>query len=92
MAVAVRVIKTFGTKDNCFSTLGDVTKNEFFFILVTSFLLQNVHEYCCHKYGIKWRYKFNHSYSGIVTFGESKPQHFESMKNGVCLLRGYHSR
>ena len=40
----------------------------------------------CYKYGIKWRYKFNHSKSGIVTFGESKPQRFESMKNHVWLL------
>ena len=37
----------------------------------------------CYKYGIKWRYKFK---SGIVTFVESKPQHFESMKNCVWLL------
>ena len=42
----------------------------------------------CYKYGIKWRYEFNHSKSGIVTFVESKPQHFESMKNRVWLL-GY---
>ena len=40
----------------------------------------------CYKYSIKWRYEFNHSKSGIVTFGESKPQHFESMKNRVWLL------
>ena len=40
----------------------------------------------CYKYGIKWKYEFNHSKSGIVTFGESKPQHFESMKNRVLLL------
>ena len=40
----------------------------------------------CYKYGIKWRYEFNHSKSGIVTFGESKPQHFESMKNRVWLI------
>ena len=39
-----------------------------------------------YKYGIKWRYEFNHSKCGIVTFGESKPQHFESMKNCVWLL------
>ena len=41
----------------------------------------------CYKYGIKWRYEFNDSKSGIVTFVESKPQHFESMKNRVWLLR-----
>ena len=40
----------------------------------------------CYKYGIKWRYEFNHSKSGIVTFGESKPKHFESMKNHEWLL------
>ena len=40
----------------------------------------------CYKYGVKWRYEFNHSKSGIFTFGESKPQHFESMKNRVWLL------
>ena len=40
----------------------------------------------CYKYGTKWRYEFNHFKSGIVTFGESKPQHFESMKNRVWLL------
>ena len=37
----------------------------------------------CYKYGIKWTYEFNHSKSGIVTFGECKPQHFE---NRVWLL------
>ena len=40
----------------------------------------------CYKYGIKWRYEFNHSKSGIITFGESRPQHFESMKNREWLL------
>ena len=40
----------------------------------------------CYKYGIKWRCKFNHSKGGIVTFGESKPQNFESMKNRMWLL------
>ena len=47
--------------------------------------LQTFMSICC-KYGIKWRYEFNHSKSGIVTFGQSKPQHFESMKNRVWLL------
>ena len=40
----------------------------------------------CYKHGIKWRYDFNRS-SGIVTFGESKLQHFESMKNREWLSR-----
>ena len=41
----------------------------------------------CFRYSIKWRYEFNHSKSGILTFDESKPQHFESMKNRVWLFR-----
>ena len=40
----------------------------------------------CYKYGIKLRYEFNHSKSGIFTLGESKPQHFESMKYREWLL------
>ena len=34
----------------------------------------------CHNYIKKWRYEFNHSKSGIVTFGETKPIHCKSMK------------
>ena len=40
----------------------------------------------CNCYGINWRYNFNHSKSGVVTFGETKPQHFESLKNREWLL------
>ena len=40
----------------------------------------------CNLYGIKWRYDFNHSKSGVVTFGETKPHHFESLKNREWLL------
>ena len=40
----------------------------------------------CNRYGIKQRYDFNHSKSGVVTFGETKPHHFESKKNREWLL------
>ena len=40
----------------------------------------------CNRYGINWRYDFNHSKSGIVTFGETKLQHFESLKNREWFL------
>ena len=40
----------------------------------------------CHRYGNKWRYDFNYSKSGIVTFGETKAKHFESLKNRVWFL------
>ena len=40
----------------------------------------------CNRYGIKWRSDFNHSKSGVVTFGETKPHHFESLKNREWLL------
>ena len=34
----------------------------------------------CHNYSKKWRYEFNHSKSGVVSFGETKPIHCKSMK------------
>ena len=33
----------------------------------------------CHEYSLTWRYEFNHSKSGIVTFGEAKAVHHASM-------------
>ena len=33
----------------------------------------------CDEYGLTWRYEFNHSESGIVTFGETKAVHCASM-------------
>ena len=35
----------------------------------------------CNRYAFKSRYDFNHSKSGVVTLGETKPQHSESLKN-----------
>ena len=40
----------------------------------------------CRKYGIKWRYEFNHTESGVVTFGETKPSHSKSMKEREWML------
>ena len=40
----------------------------------------------CHKYGIKWRYEFNHTKSGVFTFGETKPLHSKSMKERDWML------
>ena len=40
----------------------------------------------CNRYGVKWRYDFNHFKSGVVTIGETKPHHFELLKNGEWLL------
>ena len=34
----------------------------------------------CYNYSKTWRYEFNHSISGVVTFGETKPIHCKSMK------------
>ena len=34
----------------------------------------------CHNYSKTWRYEFNHSKSGVVTFGETKSVHCKSMK------------
>ena len=40
----------------------------------------------CNRYGINWRHDFSHSKSGIVTFGETKLQHFESLTNHEWFL------
>ena len=40
----------------------------------------------CHKYGVKWRYKFNHIKSGVITFDETKPSHSKSMKEREWML------
>ena len=40
----------------------------------------------CNHVGIKWRYDFSHSKSGVVTFGETKPHQFESLKDREWLL------
>ena len=37
-------------------------------------------------YGVRWRYEFNNSKSGIVTFGETKSQHFISMNKRRWVL------
>ena len=34
----------------------------------------------CHNYSKMWRYEYNHSKSGVITFGETKPIHCKSMK------------
>ena len=34
----------------------------------------------CHQYSVTWRYEFNHTKSGVVSFGETKPIHSRLMK------------
>ena len=40
----------------------------------------------CHQHSIKWRYKFNHTKCGVVTFGEYKTLRFQSIKKRVGKL------
>ena len=40
----------------------------------------------CYKYSTKWRYEINHTKSGVVTYGETKPVHFEEMKEREWIL------
>ena len=40
----------------------------------------------CYKYSTKWRYEFNHTKSGVVTYGETKPVHFKEMKEREWIL------
>ena len=39
-----------------------------------------------YKYSTKWQYEFNHSKSDVVTYGETKPFHFEEMKEREWIL------
>ena len=40
----------------------------------------------CYCYSLKWRYEFNNSKSGVVTFGETRAVHCESMKRRKWIL------
>ena len=40
----------------------------------------------CHAYGKTWRYKFNHTKSGVVTFGETKPIHSQLIRERKWIL------
>ena len=40
----------------------------------------------CYDYSVTWRYEFNHSKSEIVTFGETKPIHAQSLKKREWFL------
>ena len=40
----------------------------------------------CYKYSAKWQYEFIHTKSGVVTYGETKPVHFEQMKECEWIL------
>ena len=51
-----------------------------------SFLAVLMH--ICYCYSLKWRYEFNNSKSGVVTFGETKAVHYQSMKTREWILGG----
>ena len=40
----------------------------------------------CFRYSLQWRYEFNHTKSGVVTFGESKPLHLAAMQSRKWVL------
>ena len=42
----------------------------------------------CFRYSLQWRYEFNHTESGVVTFGESKPLHLAAVQNQEWVLGG----
>ena len=56
------------------------------FITQKSFLAVLMH--ICYCYSLKWRYEFNNSKSGVVTFGETKAVHYRSMKLREWILGG----
>ena len=40
----------------------------------------------CFRYSLQWRYEFNHTKSGGVTFGESKPSHLGALQSRNWVL------
>ena len=40
----------------------------------------------CHAYVKTWRHEFNHTKSGVVTFGETKPIHSQLMREREWML------
>ena len=42
----------------------------------------------CYCYSLKWRYEFNNSKSGVVTFGEPRVVHCDLMKMREWILGG----
>ena len=40
----------------------------------------------CHTYGKTWRYEFNHTKSGVVTFGKTKPTLYQLMRESEWTL------
>ena len=42
----------------------------------------------CYFYSLKWSYEFNNSKSGVVTFGEARVVHCDSMKVVNGFLEG----
>ena len=55
-------------------------------LLTTQQLFHAVLMHICYCYSLKWRYEFNNSKSGVVTFGETKTVHYQSIKAREWLL------
>ena len=51
-----------------------------------SFLAVLMH--ICYCYSLKWRYEFNNSKTGVVTFGETKAVYYQSIKTLEWILGG----
>ena len=43
----------------------------------------------CYDYSLKWWYEFNHSKSGVITFGETRLVHCIAMKERKWILCNY---
>ena len=54
-------------------------------ITLHAFFLQSLMTKCF-RYSLQWRYEFNHTKSGVVTFGETKPLHLAAMQRRKWVL------
>ena len=47
---------------------------------------QNMFQFVSICFSLQWRYKFNHTKSEVVTFGESKPLHLPALQSRKWVL------
>ena len=76
---------TYGVSINMLSLTSPSFADDTSLITVQpSFVTVLRHMCCC--YSLKWKYEFNNTKSGVVTFGETKAIHYESMKTREWIL------
>ena len=72
--------------DHCYAisinrlSLPSLSFADYIFLLALYPLILETFMNIYHAHGKTWRYKFNHTKSGVVTFGETKPIHSQLLR------------